>query len=211
MVHRFLESAGRFFFERLRPSFFFLLLGIGPITSSLFLFSEKQSVEMFQEQFAHIARKAKTAVAKKLRKEKFLQMHKNSDPYFLDKEIESLSLLENERGRLKRWLTHPAIANKEALTKRLYFLESGQNLLSFTEDEIQFSKAFKETYEKQRGTVEVDADDLKSLLSRIEEVQSVNMNRPQLIICDFSLKKKRTELQNEVFELNMDLLKREFQ
>jgi len=211
MFHRFLELSGRFFFQKLRTPFFLLLLATGPLLSSFFLFSEKQTTEVFQDQFSSIAQKAKTAFAKKTRKEKFLETHKNSDPYFLDKEIESLAFLETEKARLKSWLTHPAIANKEALKKRLSFLEGRQNRLSFVDDEIQLGKSCKETLEKQRERVEVDVEDLKHLLALIEEIQGeANLKRPQLLICDFSLKKKATELQNEIYELKMDLLKREF-
>lgn len=210
MFNRFLELSGRFFFQRLRTPFFLAFLGTLPLASSFFLFSEKQATELFQDQFSSIALKAKTAFAKKIRKEKFLETHKNSAPYFLDKEIESLSFLENEKARLKSWFAHPAIANKDALKKRLSFLESHQNYLSFADDEIQISKTYKETLEKQRERVEVDSDDLKNLLALIEETSEESNLRPQLVICDFFLKKKTTELQNEVYELKMDLLKREF-
>jgi hypothetical protein len=215
MSDSFFEASGRFFFQKLRPPFFLLLLGISPLVSSFLLFNERQSVEIFQNQFSSIALKSKTAFEKKERKERFLQTHKNSDPYFLDKEIESLSFLANEKTQLKNWLSHPAIANKDMLKKRLIFLESDQNRLSFTDDEIQFSKTVRETLEKQREIVEVDQDDLKNLLALIEETSldsaPSKINRPQLVISDFSLTKKNTNLQNEVFELKMELLKREFQ
>jgi len=207
---RFLEMSGKFFFQKLRPLFFFLFLSMAPLASGLFLFSEKQSLEIFQEQFSTILLKVKTAFAKKMRKEKFLEKHAQSNPYFLESELESLNLLEREKLTLKRWATHPAIANKEALKNRLSFLESSQNRLGFVGDEIQFAKTFKETLETQKEPVEVDGEDLMRLLSLIEGV-STDVKRPQLIITDFALKKKKTELQNEVFELKMDLLKREFQ
>jgi hypothetical protein len=73
----------------------------------------------------------------------------------------------------------------------------------------------KETLEKQKMPIELDEEDLKNLLALIEEtpfhLALPKMNRPQLIISDFSLTKKNAPLQNEVFELRMDILKREFQ
>ncbi|HEX2582488.1 MAG TPA: hypothetical protein VHL30_00030 [Chlamydiales bacterium] len=211
MFDRFFERAGQFFFQQMRPFFFFLFLATGPFLASFLLFQEKQALEIFEHQFSSIVSKSKRAFEKKGRKEKFLELHKKSDPYFLDKEIESLSFLEQEKKRLKNWLSHPAIANKEALWSRLRWLESDQNRLSFADDEMQFSKTVKETLEKQREIVELDQDDLKHLLALIEELPPVKMNRPQLVISEFSLTKKKTELQNEVFELKMELLKREFQ
>jgi hypothetical protein len=215
MFDDFFERSGKFFFQKMRPPFFLLLLGIAPLASGFFLFQQRKSIEVFQEQFSSVALKAKTAFEKKRRKERFLEIHKHSDPYFLDQEIESLSFLSSEKERLKSWLSHPAIANKSALQKRLHFLESDQNRLSFIDDEIQISKFMKETLEKQKMPIELDEEDLKNLLALIEEtpfhLALPKMNRPQLIISDFSLTKKNAPLQNEVFELRMDILKREFQ
>ncbi len=214
MFHHFFERSGRFFFQQMRLPFFLLLLGIGPLFSGFLLFYERESTEVFQNQFLSIAKKAKKAFEKKERKEWFLAVHKNSDPYFLDKEIESLSFLEQEKARLKNWMSHPALSNKDSLKERLHFLESDQNRISFVEAGIQISNTFKETLEKQRESVEIDQGDLKRLLSLIEEQsldpEFLKTNRPQLVICDFSLSKKSTVLQNEVFDLKMDILKREF-
>jgi len=215
MFDDFFENAGKFFFQKIRPSFFLIFLGIPPLVSSFFLFQEKKSMEVFQGQFSSISLKAKTAFEKKSRKERFLEIHKNSNPYFLDQEIESLSFLCSEKERIKNWLSHPAIANKSILQKRLHFLESNQNRLSFIDEEIQMSKFVKETIEKQKNSIELDEEDLKNLLGLIEETNSnpdsLKKNRPQLIISDFSITKKNTPLQNEVLELKMDILKREFQ
>jgi len=53
---------------------------------------------------------------------------------------------------------------------------------------------------------------LKTLVHLIEETDPLKNSgqRPQLLISDFSMAKKNTLLQNEVFEIKMDLLKREF-
>lgn len=206
------EKLGRFFFQRISTPIFLILLSIGPLAAGFYLFSEKQSTDIFQEQFYLMMNKAKSALEKKAFKERFFEMHKNSDPYFIDKEIESLSLLEEEKKRLQHWLSHPAISNADVLAKRLRFIESGENSLSFAEEDSRIAKMYKEVIEKQRHSVEIDAHDLKRVLSVIEETSpaSLKANRPQLIITEFSLSKKTTNLQNEIFELKMDLIKREF-
>jgi hypothetical protein len=198
---------------------FFVSLSIGPVLSALFLYSEKQSFETLQETSSTAMRRVKSAFHRKAKKDAFLAGHDNSDPYFIDKEIESLHFLESEQALLKKWLSHPAMANKDKLIRRMNFLSSADNQLSFTEENIQVSKTCKETLEKQRYPIEADSDDLKKLLHSIEETSFdqqplvdsfVDRNRPQLLICNFSMTKKNTLLQNEVFEIKMDLLKREF-
>jgi len=214
------EKIGRFLFQKNRMPIFLFSLSIGPLLAAFFLCMEKQSFNALEETSSLAMRKAKSAFQRKTRKEAFLTKHENSDPYFLDKEIESLCFLNQEKNQLKSWLSHPAISNKDKLYRRIEFLENGENRLSFSEDEIQVSKTCKETMEKQRYPIEIDSGDLQNLLSIIEENPSEEMRvdnrpsplkgRPQLLICNFSMTKKNTPLQNEVFEITMDLLKREF-
>jgi len=322
------EKIGRFLFQKNRMPIFLFSLSIGPLVAAFFLYHEKQSFNVLEETSSVAMRKAKSAFQRKTRKEAFLTKHENSDPYFLDKEIESLCFLNQEKNQLKGWLSHPAISNKDKLYRRIHFLENGENRLSFSEDEIQVSKTCKETVEKQRYPIEIDASDLQKLLSIVEESPSDHFHnfhtrglsekhemcsispkgiapaiskvrldadrasqpvpecgncesgrpsdhfhnfhtrgpsekhemcsispkeiapaiskarldadrasqpvpecgncesgrpseemdnrpsslkgRPQLLICNFSMTKKNTPLQNEVFEITMDLLKREF-
>lgn len=214
------EKIGRFLFQKNRMPVFLFSLSIGPLLAAIFLYMEKQSFNALEETSSLAMRKVKSAFHRKTRKEAFLAKHENSDPYFLDKEIESLCFLNQEKKQLKDWLSHPAVSNKDKLHRRIHFLENGENRLSFSEDEIQVSKTCKETLEKQRYPIEIDPNDLQNLLSIIEESTNEEKEmdnkpsslkgRPQLVICNFSMTKKNTPLQNEVFEITMDLLKREF-
>lgn len=204
------EKLGKFLFQKNRIPIFLFCLSVGPLASAFFLYVEKQSFEAIEQTSAFAMKRAKNAFQRKTRKSTFLAKHENSDPYFLDKEIESLSFLALEKQQLKKWLSHPAISNKDKLTRRINFIESGENRLSFTEEEIQVSKTCKETMEKQRHPIEVDVEDVKNLLAQIEDPSNEPKRRPQLLICNFSMTKKSTPLQNEVFEITMDLLKREF-
>lgn len=219
-IRRFFEKIGRFLLQKNRMPVFLFSLSIGPLLAAFFLYVEKQSFTVLEETSSLAMRKAKSAFHRKMRKDIFLAKHENSDPYFLDKEIESLSFLNHEKNDLKGWLSHPAVSNKEKLLRRIHFLENGENRLSFSEEETQMSKTCKETMEKQRYPIEIDPADLQSLLSHIEEIPneekpgsniaSSSKGRPQLLVCNFSMRKKNTPLQNEVFEITMDILKREF-
>ena len=72
----------------------------------------------------------------------------------------------------------------------------------------------KEVEEKQRHPVQMDESDLKQILSLIEDLPVDSFlpsaGSPQLLIKEFRLKKQETPLHTEVFEVEMDLLKREF-
>jgi hypothetical protein len=203
------------FFEKLgkiNPVILFTLILLPLLFATFFFFSEYQSREELTDRFERAKRNEKMANARSLRKERFLQLHANADPYFLDREIEALPLLEKERAHLESLSRHPAFPNHQLLKKRLELIN--ENKLSFVEGAIRNMGKVKETEEKQRYPVQVDEDDLQKMLSIIESVpvgtHQVPNKSPQFVIKTFRLKKQKTELQTDVFEVEMDLLKRDF-
>jgi hypothetical protein len=207
------ETFAQFIFKRLRVPLFMGLLAAGPLCAGIYIFLEKESVDLLLSQYFTAKAKVKAVADRKERKERFLAKRKHADPYFLSTKLEAISFLGTEADELRSWLAHPAVSNKEPLKQRLKFLEGKSNHLAFQEDDIQISKLYKETVEKQHDFVELDEKDLKSLLTLIEEVPSEDVNvdlTPQLIISEFALHKKNTPLHGQVLEIKMDLFKREF-
>ena len=208
------ERIGKALFTKIKIPIFLALVSMPLVLCSLILLKQKTDLQNTQARFCSAMKKAKSALQKKNRKEQFLARYSPSDPYFLDTHIESLNFLEDEKKDLKLWLAHQAIADKRDLQERLNFLNSEENALAFIEDQLDFSNAYKETVEKQRYPVQIDHRDLKRLLTLIEDIPLSGAlskaQRPQLLITDFVLKKLQTPLQNEVFEVEMQLLKREF-
>jgi len=208
----FLEKIGQFFFSQMRPTFFFILVVFPVVAATLLVFFESAEIQDLEDRFAKLSRKEKIAFERKGRKERFLKRYSNANPYFLDQEIEAFSLLQSEKTRLESLLRHPAFPESQSLKERLAFLE--ENRFAFAEENIRTSTTMKEVEEKQRKSVQMDETDLKAILSLVEDLpidSSVpSTGSPQLIIKDFRLKKQETSLQTEVFEVEMDLLKREF-
>lgn len=208
----FLENLGRFFFTRMRPAFFFILVVFPVVAASLFVYLESAEIQDLEDRLAKLSRKEKIAFERKGRKERFLKRYSNANPYFLDQKIEAFSLLQSEQTRLESLLHHPAFPESHSLKERLAFL--GENRFAFAEENIRASSTLKEVEEKQRKSVQMDENDLKAILSLVEDLPIDSAvpasGSPQLIIKDFRLKKQETSLQTEVFEVEMDLLKREF-
>lgn len=208
----FLEKSGQFFFSQMRPAFFFILVTFPLLAASLLLFFESSEIQSLEERFIKLSRKQKIAFERKERKERFLKRHSNPNPYFLDQEIEAFPLLQSERTRLESLLHHPAFPESRSLKERLTFIN--ENRLAFAEENIRVSSTMKEVDEKQRKPVQMDENDLKKILSLLEDLpidSSVpETGSPQILIKDFRLKKQETSLQTQVFEVEMDLLKREF-
>lgn len=206
------EKLGRIFFMQMRPLFFFVLCAIPLIIAALFLYSQHAKLEELETRFAAAARKEKLALERKARKETFLERYSHADPYFLDQKIESFLLLESERARLDSLMHHSAFPESPSIQERLEFLN--KNRFRFTEENIVASTDIKEVDEKQRHPVQMDETDLKKILSLIEDLPIDSAlpsnDSPQILIKEFRLKKKQTSLQTEIFEVEMDLLKREF-
>lgn len=136
-----------------------------------------------------------------------------ADHFYIDKNLETLNFLEPEVESLQKMIDNPNFSGDEFVKKRLEYLTS-DNAMTFSEGVLQSTPFFQETTETLVHPVEVNGADLQKILAKIEGT-TVGQNkpsphRPQLIILDFKLDKKRIAEANEVFQLNLKLLKREF-
>lgn len=139
--------------------------------------------------------------------------YREADHFYIDKYVESLTFLEPEVENLQKIINHKNFTEDDVLKQRLEFLTSA-NTLIFAEGVVQSYHTFQETMESLVHPVEVNASDLCKILSTIEGVNIGNFSpgpsRPQLMITDFKLDKKKTTDKNEVYVMDMKLLKREF-
>lgn len=120
----------------------------------------------------------------------------------VQKELSSLSFLNAESKKLQIVLDHYKESPSHQL--RLNFLKSGKNRLSFKEEKRETNTQFQEVFLALAHPLEQDEDDLKNMLLLIE-----NSKNPQLFFQKFSLFKKKIDTQNEVFEIDFKLIKRE--
>jgi hypothetical protein len=138
----------------------------------------------------------------------------DADHFYIDKNLETITLLEPEIESLKGMLHNPNFPEDENIKKRLDALTGDANKMSFIEGVVQSTPIFQEVTETLAHPVEVNVDDLRHILCRIEGIAMGGCvppkDRPQLIILDFKIDKKNVSEKNEVFSLNLKLLKREF-
>lgn len=139
---------------------------------------------------------------------------RDADHFYIDKYLEVLTFLEPEVEALQKIVQHKNFTDDEVIKKRLELLTGSGNTLRFTEGVVQSFPQFQETTETLIHPVEVNVNDIQKILALIEGIQ-IGSNkpaphRPQLIILDFKLEKRKNADKNEVFLLNMKLLKREY-
>lgn len=129
------------------------------------------------------------------------------DSFFLDHHVEPLNLLKKEQEALENLIQTPSYTGNEVAEKRYAFLCGEGNHIQFTQGSVQSAEGIQETTEILAHPVEVSVEDLKELLTRIEGNRP---NKPLLLITDLKLNKKTHASGNEVYNLNLTLLKREF-
>jgi hypothetical protein len=142
-----------------------------------------------------------------------LSQYKERDALYTETVLQKMTFLHEEALALEELLENPVPFNS-SLRQRLEFLRGPQNRLSFVEDTIESYDTYRETREVMRHTVEVDIDDIATILSKVEGVaidsHAPDAEAPHYLIADFELQRKKHSNNNEIFSLSMNLIKREY-
>lgn len=189
-----------------------LLIGLIPCILVVFLhFKSLSALNSLQNDAIYLKTKQHLAEnASKVEADLTTQMSQ-ADRSYLENQIESLHFLEPEIKKLGALLqTDP---NQLEQKTRFDFLNSGKNALRFRQENFQRVGKIQEMEAKQVHPVEMNREDVKTLLSRIENVkigEHLPGNRPpDLLIKQFELIKKPLPSNEEVFLVNLELIKRE--
>ncbi len=194
---------------------YLMLVGLIPIIISWCMFSNKlDSVNMLQHQVWSLQEQAYNREKKQTANMAVLHHFRDADHFYIDKNLETLVLLEPELESLRKILNQSDFPPDEPMKKRIDFLSGPGNNMVFTEGIVQSTPLFQEVTETLAHPVEIDIANLQHILCLVEGVSFGDCtpppNRPQLIILDFKIEKKNVSEKNEVFLLNLKLLKREF-
>jgi len=193
---------------------YILILGTLPLLLvAFYFFSSQTSLDDLRNSIEQTENYAFLQARKQAHNKAVLNHYKDTDRFYVDKYLEKITLLEPEIQSLKDVINNKNFAGDDNVKKRLDFLSGNSNKLLFSEGVVDTSPAFQETIASLVHPVEVNAEDVASILALIEGEQigthQAAPNRPQLIIIDFNLDKKSIANKNEVFQLNMKILKRE--
>ncbi len=193
---------------------YLLLIGVIPIVIVFFHFlANKSKLDELGHTIAQIEETRTIKDHKQSSNLAIKQLYKDADHFYIDKHLESLVFLENEIEMLQKLSEDPNFAGDDKIKRRLEFLTS-TNTMSFSEGVVHSFPLFQETMETQTHPVEINSNDLKRILARIEGLSigshSSGPNRPQLLITECKLDKKEVMDNHEVFHLHLNVLKREF-
>lgn len=203
----FFESIGKLFFSKRRAFFFFLFLLTPLFITSIFLFFESKNLSLLEDRIDYGLRKK--ALSQKVREQNayFFSKYSQTDPYFLDNHVENASFLKREKSHLQSLLLHKAFSNSKELTLRLDQLEN--NRLRFMEKNTDSYGNIRDTKEALKNPVQMEEEELLSLLSLIEGTKPFP-SRPQLLLENLTIERAQSPFLKEVLEVDMNLIKREF-
>jgi hypothetical protein len=193
---------------------YILALGLIPFLFAVFYLSSRlNDISGMESMIANLGDKAYMREKKQALNIAVKNNYRDADHFYIDKQLETLSFLENEIESLQKVSSNKNFPDDENIKKRLEFLTNNNNMV-FTEGVVQSNPFFQETTETLVHPVEVNVKDIRAILAKIEGVnvgqESSGPSRPQMIILDFKLEKKHMTDKNEIFNLNLKLLKREF-
>lgn len=197
-----------------RALLYVLLLGLIPlfITGAAFL-SQQNRLQEVETLFEIVMAQGAVKEHKQAQNQIVMKTFEDQDHFYIDKYLETLTFLEPEVEELEK-LVQGSIPVSDQLLKRYEKLTGQENQLRFVEGQVQSTPTFQEVVESLTHPVEINTDDVHKILAKIEGVEIngylPDPGRPQLIITDFKLEKKRTLGNNEAFLLNLKLLKREY-
>lgn len=198
-----------------RAVLYLVFLGFIPVFFMMLLFfSENSQIEEFSGSLETLRDQIFIKEKKQALNAAVRQHFRDADHFYIDKYLETITLLDPEIETLQKIANDKNFANDERIKRRLDFLTGPSNSISFSEGIVHTFPFFQETVETLIHPVEVNGNDIKNILSRIEGIPigkySPGPNRPQLIIIDFRLDKKKITDKNEVYLLDTKLVKREF-
>lgn len=198
-----------------RALLYILIVALLPVLlSSVYVMTRLKNLDDLNQEFESLKETLLFKDQRQASNKKVRAYFKDIDHFYIDKELESLSFLDPEIEVLQKIVSQKNFPDDEGIKKRLEFLTGNGNRLVFNEGVVQNYGPFQEVLETQAHPVEINLNDLKKVLSRIEGIEigdnEVIRSRPQLLVLDFKLDKKTSADKNETYQLSMKLLKREF-
>jgi hypothetical protein len=176
------------------------------VLSVYFHFSKLEKWNEISAALQQVQVNAKTKSAKQAINSLVRKQFALSDPSYIEEKIEKITCLRKEKEALEKLFESPSFRGNEQAARRYSFI-TGENLLRFSETTTQVFDDVCETHLSLAQPIEVDNEDIKAILSHVEQRHP---KQPLLLIKDFSLNRSKTSLESEVYLLSMTLLKREF-
>jgi hypothetical protein len=187
-----------------------------PLGATIYFYLHSSAqLQLKQERLWHAHTQLLNAAARQQNNLEIYQRYRNSAPHYIDHYLETQTFLAGEIAQLQALLVQETLLEPEPLETRLRFLTGKGNQLEFRETGVESNARCREIQETLQHPVEVDGRDLEKIFALIEGVallppEETPKGRPQMILTEFRIDRKCLKQQQEVYVLDLKLLKREF-
>lgn len=191
---------------------FALVLGLLPcIAVATHFVSKKRALENLKAQVFYLHSKDKQLEKRQKLESELIEQMTGADPDYLQKQMETLTFLEEEIRRLEALVLDDK--EESSAKKRLHFLKEGANSLRFREQNLQRVGKFQEVEVLLQHPVEMGSEDLQKLLCKLEHVpissHKPDPKSPDFLINQFELIRKPLAKNEEAFVVKFQCIKRE--
>gem|GEM_PF-4887842 len=170
----------------------------------VFLYQKNGYLEYLSQTIEPLEKKAQTLQKKRWIQEQNWQKVQKSNPNYLVNRVEAISLLKAERDRIhslaKQYPDNPL------LQERVAFFQEGTNRILFLPQSYRIGSQLLERELKLQNSVQMDEEELREVLSFLEE--ETIPEKPFLLIKEFTLSKKKEKGDERVYEVKFDIIER---
>jgi len=178
----------------------------------LFLWIRDRNIyyEELASSMMHMQLNVMRSVDKQRDRNIFFKKYGTVDRLYVDRVLTAAPLLKPEVTMLELIHAHPSLRSCKGIKERLEFLEKDNHPI-FIEEATRCRNHIEEIDLRQKSPVEINIEDLHTLLSLVEGV-SIGEHHPpraapQMIVRNFQLKRKKSN-EGEAFLLEMYLTQR---
>lgn len=174
--------------------------------------SANQEIDLVQRRIERLEFDTQTKDIKRASNNLVRSYYADADRFYLEKQVQSIELLKDQKRDLEKILQVKSVAEDPRATRRLNTLR--ENKMVFSEGMVQSYPFFNEIPESLSQPVEVNVEDMREVLAKIEGVKIgpylPGEKRPQFLITEFRLDRKNLSKDEDSYMLNLKLLKREY-
>jgi len=203
--------------EKLTPYFSYPIVWVSSglalcLLSLCITISSEKRVTQLEEKAYFLQKRKNLAQAKEAREEKLLSQLKAADPSYVESQIESLQFLSPEIKQLQALLyTNP---QNQTASSRLKTLSGKENRAHFRQSHFEKVGTVGQVELTLDRPVEMNGQDLKTFLTRIENVSIdgalPRSGSPYLVIEKFDMERKVLPSKEESYLVRCKLIKREY-
>ena len=171
-------------------------------------------METLWEEIIELKDKSERVANEKNERDFYIKKYGSSEPFYLSKQLSSLSFLATEKEYLNGVLSIPAYMGSSEIKKKLGEIAFQKNHITLQESDRKKKAPLEQIEWKWAAPISVEESDIETILAIVEGVQikekTAPEGRPQTFFKEFSLKRKPTTHEFQRYEIDAKIVQRTY-